>query len=395
MADDTEVVKAPQPEWTHRPRGQAYDPVPLSLGGRAMPTGRARKIAALPALLMLTLGGGVAVGGSGPEDADIASTLLAGDDLPGDLVPAGVTDEPAFDYDQASFEANGGLVTAAQTWEVAEMVPGNPVLVVFDFRFLFPSADAAQDYLDAAEPTLSESVTGLTLQADTTEVGEVLRHYAGTLSQGDVTAEMQNFLFRTGPVVAKVFISGYGTTADDALPIAKAAASQIEAWLAEQPMASPSTSGPVASGLPAVASDALAVGTDVPYVDAEGVARGHVTVTDLADPFTEHHADYPPEEGSRYVMLTVAFEAAADQTFEADSYDILLQDTKGFLWGRDSVTRPPETAIPELSSQEMAPGNRISGVIGYVVPADAVIARVLYQPESGRLIALAQAPEQE
>ena len=360
-----------------------------------MTKGPSRTIAALAALLTLTVGGGV-VEGSGAEGVGIASTLLAGDDLPGDLVPAGVTDEPAFDYDQASFETSGGLDKAAQTWQATEIIPDNPVLIVFDFRFLFPSPDAAQDYLDAAEPTLSESVTGITLQADTTVVGEVLRHYAGSLSQDDVTIDVHNFLFRTGPVVAKVYISGFGTTADDALPIAQAAARLIDAWLAEQPTASPSTSGPIASGPPAVASDAPAVGTDVPYVDAEGIARGHVTVTEVADPFTEHHADYPPEEGTRYVMVTVAFEAAADQPFEADSNDILLQDTEGSLWARASVNRPPEATIPELSSQEMAPGNRISGVIGYVVPEDAQLERVLYQPDSGRLITLAQtAPSQE
>jgi hypothetical protein len=37
----------------------------------------------------------------------------------------------------------------------------------------------------------------------------------------------------------------------------------------------------------------------------------------------------------------------------------------------------------------MAPGNRISGLIGYVVPAEAQLERVLYQPESGRLITVA------
>ena len=116
----------------------------------------------------------------------------------------------------------------------------------------------------------------------------------------------------------------------------------------------------------------------------------------MADPFTEYDADYPPEEGTRYVLLTVAFEAAEDQTFAADPYDILLQDTDGFLWGRGSVTRPPEAPIPELSSQDLAPGNRISGVIPYVVAADAVIDHILYQPESGRLITLSQsAPSQE
>ena len=31
-----------------------------------------------------------------------------------------------------------------------------------------------------------------------------------------MTIDVQNFLFRTGPVVAKVYIGGFGTTLDDA-----------------------------------------------------------------------------------------------------------------------------------------------------------------------------------
>jgi hypothetical protein len=264
---------------------------------------------------------------------------------------------------------------------------------------LFPSPDAAQQFLDAAEPVLSESITGITLQAGTTGIGEVLRHYAGSLSQGNVTLDVQNFLFRTGPVVAKVFIGGFGTTADDALPIAQAAASRIDLWLAGQTTASSSaTTEPTASSsgtveptesVPALASEVPAVSTDIPYVDSEGISRGQIAVTDVADPFTEHHPDYPPDAGTRYVMVGMAFEAAADQTFEADTYDMLLQDTEGFLWGRGSITRPEDAEIPELTAQDLAPGNRISGVVPFVVPADAVIDRVLYQPESGRLITLA------
>ena len=359
-------------------------------------TNPSRTIAALAAGFIVTVGGGVAVEGSAGEGVGIASTLLASDDLPGDLVPAGVTDEPAFDYDQASFDASSGLAKAAQTWQAAEVVPGNPIVVVFDFRFLFPNPDAAQRYLDAAEPTLSESFTGLTLQTDTTVVGDVLRRYAGSLSQGDLTVDVQNLLFRTGPVVAKVFVLGFGTTADHALPIGQAAAGRIDAWLADQPASSsPATSEPTLSA-PAGASDEPGIGTAVPYVDADGIARGQITVTDLADPFTAHHPDYPPDAGTRFVMLGMAFEAAVDQTFDADPYDILLLDTEGFLWGLGSVTQPSEGPIEELSSQSLAPGDRTSGAVPFVVPADAVIDQILYQPESGRLVGLAElVPEPE
>ncbi|MBA3416540.1 MAG: DUF4352 domain-containing protein [Chloroflexia bacterium] len=145
--------------------------------------------------------------------------------------------------------------------------------------------------------------------------------------------------------------------------------------------------GPVASV--AAQGDAPTVGTDVPYVDAEGVEHGLVTVTEVADPFTDFNPDQPPEAGRRYVLLTVAFEAAADQPFEADPYDLHFQDTDGYLWSLTSVPRPADVVIPELQSQTMAPGNRVSGVVGFVVPEDAELDQIFYQPESGRLILLA------
>ena len=105
-----------------------------------------------------------------------------------------------------------------------------------------PGCAAAQAYLDEAEEVLSEMGTGITLQPDTPSVGDESRHYAGTISGSGLTAEAQNFLFREGPVVAKVYIVGFGTTLDDALPIAQAAADRTAAWLAARPQGSPGAS---------------------------------------------------------------------------------------------------------------------------------------------------------
>jgi hypothetical protein len=233
-----------------------------------MPPGRPSLSATLLALLVLALPGSAAIAATDPRD-DVSPALLLAEDLPTTLVSAmGVTHEPAFDYDQASFAANGGLDAAAQTWQATQPAPGDPVLIVFDFRFLFPDADAAQSYLDAAEPVLSESVTGITLRSDTPAVGEVLHHYAGSLSQGDLTIDVHNFLFRVGPVVGKVYVAGFGTTLDDALPLAMAAGGRTEGWLVARPAAgaspaaeasptagasptAPSASGPATTTAPA------------------------------------------------------------------------------------------------------------------------------------------------
>jgi len=77
---------------------------------------------------------------------------------------------------------------------------------------LTPDSTAAQAYLDEAELILSESVTGLTLQPDTPVGADAVRRYAGTLEGNGFSVEVQNLLFREGPVVAKVFVLGFDTT---------------------------------------------------------------------------------------------------------------------------------------------------------------------------------------
>jgi hypothetical protein len=144
-----------------------------------------------------------------------------------------------------------------------------------------------------------------------------------------------------------------------------------------------------------------AVGTPVTYVDADGIIRGDVTVRELVDPFTEHEPTAPPAEGTRYAMLIATFQAAIDQPFEAQPWQVLLQDTDGYLYSSQYVARPPcrsgaeppcesgDSSIPDLQGQTMAPDNRVSGVITYVLPAGSTLDRVVYQPTFDRFIELA------
>ena len=139
----------------------------------------------------------------------------------------------------------------------------------------------------------------------------------------------------------------------------------------------------------AVLAQGGGVGTDVTYVDEEGVARGTVTVRELGDPFTGADPARPPADGMRYVGLVVAFTAADDQTLEAQPYQVVLHDADGYIYTPSSVPRPADVTMPELQGQTMAPGNRISGFIGYSVPADAVLDEVLFVPHTYRAIGLA------
>ena len=147
-------------------------------------------------------------------------------------------------------------------------------------------------------------------------------------------------------------------------------------------------------------TDQPAVGTPVTYVDPEGIIRGEVTVREVVDPFTDHEPSYPPPEGMRYVYLVTTFQAAIDQPFDAQPWQVVLQDTDGYLYSYQNVPRPEcrtgeppcaagDASIPDFQGQTMAPDNRISGAITFTVPATATLDRVVYQPASDRLIELA------
>lgn len=140
---------------------------------------------------------------------------------------------------------------------------------------------------------------------------------------------------------------------------------------------------------PAWQSSSAALGDTFLYVDAEGVERATITVLAVEDPFEDVAEGYEPAADARYVLLTVAYENVGPGPFETRPDQITVQDTDGFIWSSATVERGDDVTIPPLRSVEMAPGDRVSGVIGFQVPAEAELARVLFQPESSRLLVLA------
>ena len=91
---------------------------------------------------------------------------------------------------------------------------------------------------------------------------------------------------------------------------------------------------------------------------------------EVVDPFTGIDPETPPAHGTRYVRLTVTYEAALDQSLDAQPYQVVLQGADGTIFYPQYVPRPADSKVPDLQSQLMAPDNRLSGFIGFVVPAD-------------------------
>jgi len=128
----------------------------------------------------------------------------------------------------------------------------------------------------------------------------------------------------------------------------------------------------------------------VGFLDAAGTSLGTITIREFADPYTEFEPTRPPAEGQRYALLTVTFEAAEDQAFPTDPRQIQLQDAAGYLYGPVGVPRPADSIIPDLQGQTLAPFDRISGVVGYVLPEDASVVRVVYRGDGSRFIPISE-----
>jgi hypothetical protein len=149
--------------------------------------------------------------------------------------------------------------------------------------------------------------------------------------------------------------------------------------------------GLLVGAAPAVLAQDEAAGPELPVVDDAGVTHGVLQVKELHDPFQDFDPARPAAAGQRYVGLIAVFTAADDQTFDTTPYSIIARDTNGYLYTPTYVPRPADVIVPDLQSQTLAPGNRISGFVGYTLPADAVLQDVLYLPSTDRAIPLVEA----
>ena len=133
-----------------------------------------------------------------------------------------------------------------------------------------------------------------------------------------------------------------------------------------------------------------AVGTEVPYLDENGEEIAVLTVRELTDPFDDLAEGSAPEEGSRYVAVEIAVRATGE-TIEPEPFDFGLQTADGFFFSRASVTREISSSdVPDLETIPVDIDDEVSGLVFFQIPADAEPSRLLWQPETGRLLVLAE-----
>lgn len=169
------------------------------------------------------------------SEAAVLASLLHSSDVPGDLAPDDVrvlaTD------DTPGWLEYAGLRVVKRNWGGR-----GPVSSLFDLRFQFPSAGAAEGFLAVAREALSEEGAGLQ-EVDGARLGDSSFRYAGTISFGGIQTNNYNYLVRVQNIVAKVFVGGGAeldlATADaiaDQVPVRMRAA--LKGGIAASPSAS-------------------------------------------------------------------------------------------------------------------------------------------------------------
>ena len=131
-----------------------------------------------------------------------------------------------------------------------------------------------------------------------------------------------------------------------------------------------------------------AAGDEVQYLDEGGDEIAIATVTNVTDNFDEFDEFFTPDEGTRYVAVEIGVRSTGDE-LDVESFDFSLLTTDGFLYSTSFVSREDDAEPPELEDTEVEEGDAVSGVIFFSVPEDAELDRLMWQPDSGRLLILA------
>jgi hypothetical protein len=122
------------------------------------------------------------------------------------------------------------------------------------------------------------------------------------------------------------------------------------------------------------------IGSPVPFTATDG-SQSTITL-ELMDPVTG--VTNAPPDGMRFVGLKAVWENPGATVYDANPGELYLRTAAGDLIYPSGVYREDLSVLPDFVAQPLAPGDRISGFLGYQVPTDAAVVAVDYWPESGR-----------
>jgi hypothetical protein len=130
------------------------------------------------------------------------------------------------------------------------------------------------------------------------------------------------------------------------------------------------------------------IGDEVQYLSDDGDENAVIIVTKVTDPFDDFSEYFRPEKDARYVAVEIAVESTGDQ-IDISAYNFGLQTMDGFFYSPTYASREDGARPVDLENGTVQEGDNLSGVIFYAVPEKTELSRLLWQPESGRLLVVA------
>jgi hypothetical protein len=127
---------------------------------------------------------------------------------------------------------------------------------------------------------------------------------------------------------------------------------------------------------------------------AQDGATVEATVRTIADPYKRFDKDRPPAKRGRYVLISASLENTGDAPFRIERNGFLLRDVNGKLWGLSEIAHARKPKQKDIDTTDLAPGNRVNGLLPFQVPKDVALEGLYYQGDGGfyRLAAIADAP---
>ena len=135
--------------------------------------------------------------------------------------------------------------------------------------------------------------------------------------------------------------------------------------------------------------DPVALGDQVTLYNTDYAEEAAVSTEDVIDNFDDLAKGTEPEQGLKFVGVTVTFENTGEEAFTPAPTSVFLGTTDGIFWAPESSIDRSADAIdetPDLTDDPIDPGDSVTGFIGFQIPEDLEIAYVMYLPDTSRLI---------
>ena len=122
------------------------------------------------------------------------------------------------------------------------------------------------------------------------------------------------------------------------------------------------------------------LGTATTIVGPDGAPIGTITVSNITDPFTGFDSSSAPQRGYHYALAEVTISNTGSAPMEVYPNYIMGIDNEGFVTQQAFIGYTDATVIPLESTDALAAGASVTGVVPYQLFGSTTLDRIVYAP---------------